>query len=482
MRLPCLLLLSYCCIAATALAAEQPRRPNILIVLADDLGYGDPGCYNPASKIPTPNIDRLAREGMRFTNAHAPASVCVPTRYGLLTGRYPFRTSLNWGRRAVIAEDRLTLPAMLAEAGYATACVGKWHLGFDGGPDYDYTEPLRGGPVDRGFDAYFGIPHSLDIQPYYYIRGNRAVEPPTDTVKASSSPDWSPIQGKFWRAGRIAPGFEHEEVLPRLGQESIAWLEQHGRSKPDEPFFLYVALASPHTPWLPDEQFRGQSGAGLYGDFVMHTDHVVGRILDTLDRLELADDTLVFFTSDNGPIWYERDIERFDGHRSTLDLRGMKGDAWEGGLRMPFLARWPGRVPAGSISDGMINHTDFLATLAALIDYKLPGEAGEDSVNFLPALAGKPLDKPVREHMITTSSRGVISLYRGPWKLIPQLGSGGFISKPSKIEPAPGGPQGQLYNLERDRGERNNLWSEKPELVGELTALLQTLKESGRSR
>jgi len=459
--------------------AHAAETPNILLILTDDLGYGDPVCYNAESKIPTPNIDRLARGGMRFTDAHAPAAVCVPTRYGLLTGRYPFRTRIDWRRRAVIEAGRMTLGSLLSEAGYATACVGKWHLGFDGGPDYDYTQPLPGGPVDRGFAHYFGIPHSLDIEPYYYIRGDKAARPPTEKIGASSSPDWSPIQGKFWRSGNIAPGFVHKEVLPRLAEESIAWLEE--RAGKEQPFFLYLALTSPHTPWLPAEKYRGKSGAGLYGDFVMHTDAVVGQVLQALDRLKLKDDTLVLFTNDNGPIWYQRDIERF-GHRANLELRGMKGDAWEGGHRVPFLARWPGRVKPGSVSGEMICQTDLLATFAALVDRKLPPDAGEDSFNILPALLGESGAEPIRPSMITQSSHRVLAVRRGRWKLIGQLGSGGFISKPSKIKPEPGGPKGQLYNLAEDIGEQNNLWKERPEKVRELSELLEKLKKRGRSR
>ncbi|MEQ8789583.1 MAG: arylsulfatase [Pirellulaceae bacterium] len=452
------------------------------MILSDDLGYGDPGCYNPKSKIATPNIDRLAGAGLRFTDAHSPGAVCVPTRYGLMTGRYPFRTSLNWGRQAVVEQGRLTLPALLRENGYTTAMVGKWHLGFDGGPDYDYSKPLVGGPVDRGFASYFGIPHSLDIPPYYFIRGERAVAPPTIAVEASNSPPdaWTNIQGKFWRAGKRGEGFEFEQVLPRLEQEAVGWIERYGESQREKPFFLYVALTSPHTPWLPSERFRGKSGAGLYGDFVQQTDDVIGRILAALDRQKLSDNTLVIFTNDNGPIWYERDIERF-GHRANAHLRGIKGDAWEGGHRVPFIARWPGVIKPGRVSDETISQTDLLATAAAIVGAELPEDAGEDSFDLSPVLRGEDRDAPIRPATIATSSQRVLALRQGPWKLIPAQGSGGFIKRAGN-EPSPDDPPGQLYHLDDDPGETTNLWRERPEMVRQLTTLLEKLRKSGRSR
>ena len=454
-------------------AAEASSRPNVLLVLADDMGYGDPGCYNPQSKIPTPAIDRLARGGLRFTDAHSPGSVCVPTRYGLLTGRYPHRTSLDWGRKAVIEEGRVTLASLLGQAGYQTGCVGKWHLGFAGGPKYDYTQPLVGGPVDRGFGSFFGLPHSLDIVPYYYIRGNRAVQPPAGRIEASNSPDWSPIQGKFWRAGPIAPGFRHEDVLPRLADESLKWIDQYAGSDRQQPFFLYVALTSPHTPWLPSEEFHGRSQAGLYGDFAAQTDAVLGRLLDSLDKHDLAGNTLLIFTSDKGHVWYDEDEEKY-GHRSAGPLRGMKGDAWEGGHRMPFIVRWPGQVPAGGTSDALIGQTDIMATVAAIVGQEVPPGAGEDSVNCWAVWQGKQQDSP-RESLIVQSSSRVLTLRQGPWKLIPQLGSCGF-TKPRNVKPAEGDPAGQLYNLDDDIAEANNLWDAKPEVVKRLMALLEAQK------
>lgn len=445
-------------------AAES--RPNIVLILADDLGYGDPRCFNAESKIPTERLDALARAGMRFTDAHAPGSVCVPSRYGLLTGRYPVRAELKWQREAVIEADRTTIASFLKSAGYATAMVGKWHQGFDGGPAYDFQHPLVGGPCDRGFDHYFGLPASLDIPPYYYIRDRRAVAAPTERAGANSSPGWTRIQGAFWREGGIAPGFEFEKVLPQLTDEAVAQVTR--LSQQEAPFFLYVALPAPHTPWLPLKPFRGQSGAGMYGDFVLQVDSSVGCILDALRKSGVEEETLIIFTSDNGPVWYPQDVEKFE-HASAGPLRGMKGDAWEGGHRMPLIVRWPERVAAGSQSDQLLCFTDFLATFAEIVDRPLPEGAGPDSVSFLPALFGRA-DDELRQELVLTQNGAVFR--EGKWKLITHLGSGGF-SSPRKIQPTAGGPRGQLYNLAEDLSEQNNLWQRRPEVVARLERKLR---------
>ncbi len=398
-----------CATAALAgCAARGPaieRFPNVVIILADDMGYGDPTCYNASSKTPTPNIDRLAAGGMRFTDAHAPGSVCVPSRYGLLTGRYPMRADLRPGKRACIAEGRMTIASLLRQNGYGTAMVGKWHLGFDGGPDHDWSQPLRGGPLDRGFDTYFGIPVSLDIPPYYYIKDRRPVAPPTLRIEASHTDGWTKIQGAFWRAGGIAPGFDHQQVLPRFGREAVAVIDLQVRGA--DPLFLYVALTAPHTPWLPLPKYRGKSQADIYGDFVVQVDDTVGQILAALDRNNLSDNTLIFFSSDNGPVWYHADERKF-GHHSTGPMRGMKGDAWEGGHRVPFIARWPHRIPAGTTSNQTLCFTDMMATFAAVVDVALPAGAGEDSYNMLPVLLGEQFDSPIREATIHKQSASAI--------------------------------------------------------------------------
>lgn len=450
--------------------APRPRRaPNVVIVLADDMGYGDPRCFNRDSRIPTPHIDGLARDGMRFVDAHAPGSWCVPSRYGLLTGRYPCRVGrFPVGQKAVIEPGRVTLASFLRDQGYVTAMVGKWHLGFDGGAAEPGAE-LSGGPLDRGFDRFFGIHSSLDIPPYYYIRGRAPVTPPTGHVAASGSPGWSKIQGAFWREGGIAPGFVHADVLPRFGREAVAFLDEHGDD--DRPFLLYVALAAPHTPWLPDEDARGSSGADMYGDFVTQVDDEVGRILAALDRNGQRDETLVVFTSDNGPVWYPKDVERF-GHSAVGPLRGMKSDSWEGGHRMPFVARWPGTVPAGTTARATICFTDLLATVADVVGVPLPEGAGEDGHSLLPVLRDPEAGMPNRRHLVLGANASVVR--EGRWKLITHLGSGGF-SQPRRVQPEPGGPRGQLYDLEADPGETDNLWSDRPEIVARLERALASI-------
>lgn len=296
---------SFFILTATVLLSNtaphvRAATPHIVFIMVDDMGYGDPGCYNPDSKIPTPRIDSLARDGMRFTDAHAPGPLCHLSRYGLLTGRYPFRTDVGkWRKHAIIAPDQTTVPALLKKQGYRTAMVGKWHLGFE---ENGYDKPLPGGPVDVGFDSFFGIRASTDIPPYFYIRGNRAVLPPTEPIAANQSEGWSPIQGKFWREGLISKDLELEEVLPRFTDEAIAVIEDHREQAAEKPLMLYLAYPAPHTPWLPTKPYEGESGAGLYGDFMVMVDAMIGCVLGALTKAGMEDDTLVVFTSDNGPV------------------------------------------------------------------------------------------------------------------------------------------------------------------------------------
>ncbi len=453
---------------------EAGEKPNIVFILVDDMGYGDLKCYNRDSKIPTPNMNRLADEGMRFTDAHAAGPLCHVSRYGLMTGQYPFRAKPHtWPRRATIDSDRVTLPSFLKSHGYRTAMVGKWHLGFD---EDGYDKPLPGGPVDRGFDSYFGIRASTDIPPYFYIKNNQAVLPPTLEIEANNSEGWSPIQGAFWRKGGISPDLDLEEVLPRFTDEAVKVIENHSASQAGKPLFLYLAYPAPHTPWLPDDAFVGKSGAGMYGDFTMMVDAMVGRVLKALDLAGMKEDTMVILSSDNGPVWYEHDVERF-GHDSSGGLRGMKADAWEAGHRMPFIVRWPGRIRSGSVSQQTISFTDVLPTAASIIGKPLPKGAAPDGVSFHDVLTGKqPEANPVREYLVVPSGNGTLTLRKGAWKLIQGLGSGGF-SKPSRIQPAKGGPRGQLYHLEKDPGETQNLYQDHPELVKELEQKLKSILE-----
>jgi arylsulfatase A len=476
-----LLTLIICALVGTAQAAAQ--KPNIVVILVDDMGYGDPRCYNPNSKIATPSIDRLAREGMRFTDAHAPGPLCHPSRYGLLTGRYPFRTDVSvWPKKPLIEEGQMTIASLLKSQGYRTAMVGKWHLGFleDG-----YDRPLPGGPLACGFDSFFGMRASTDIPPYFYIRGDRAVKPPTNHIAANRSEGWSPIQGEFWREGGIAPDLALKDVLPRFTEEAIEVIRSQAGANQDEPkpFMLYLAYAAPHTPWLPSAEFADRSGAGMYGDFTMMVDAEIGRVLAALDRSGLAEDTLVVFASDNGPVWYEEDMQRF-GHASAGGLRGMKSDLWEGGHRVPFIVRWPGRVKAGTVSDQTICFTDLLATLAEVCGVKLPGGAGPDSFSFLPVLEGlQPDDRPIRAPIVIQagSVASMMMIRSGDWKLINGLGSGGF-SRPNVIKPAPGEPAVQLYNLRADPAETRNLAAQHPDKVDEMIRLLESIRQAKQTR
>ena len=483
LSLPWMLLLAAPAAPAAPAAADDADDglgPNVVVIMADDLGWGDVSCNNPASKIATPAIDALAAQGMRFTDAHAPASVCVPTRYGMLTGRYPHR--IDWrgsGGRPLIDPSRATWPELLSRGRHNTVMVGKWHLGLDDG---DFSRPLTGGPVDHGFASFLGLPASLDIPPYYWIRDDRCEAPPTEPIEGRQSPPatgWTPIQGKFWRAGLAAPGFSHRGVLERIELESLRAIRRLGRPQrsggPPPPFCLYVALTAPHTPWLP--KGRIDAGAcGIYGDFVRQVDVLVARIVREIDDQTRSRtwpgkpirETVIVFTSDNGPVWYPKDVEKY-GHSSTGPFRGMKGDAYEGGHRVPLIVRWNGKVAPGSTSAALVCQTDLMATFADALGADWSARMGEDSVSFLPVLTGASPD--ARTHLLTQSSRGVPAVREGHWKLIPALGSGGF-SQPAHVQPTPGGPAGQLYHLGDDPGETVNLWQQKPEVVERLSALL----------
>ncbi|MDP7062256.1 MAG: arylsulfatase [Planctomycetota bacterium] len=467
-------LLMLLSLSACAEELAPAKRPNILLVLADDLGIGDPGCYNPLSYIATPAIDGLAAEGMRLTDMHTPSAVCTPTRYGLLTGRYAWRTSLKsgvlWGNSpALIEPGRDTIPFMLRRAGYHTACIGKWHLGLGDQDPVDYSQPLRPGPLDIGFDRFFGIPASLDIPPYLYIEGNRAVQPLSKRIEASRLARHG--GGGFWRKGEIAEDFEHDEVLDRILRESQTFLRDHVATRGDDPFFLYVPLTAPHTPWLPKEEFRGTSRAGVYGDFVAQVDDSFGRLLATLEELELSEDTLVIFTSDNGAHWKKSDIERHT-HLANGPWRGQKADIHEGGHRVPFVLRWPGMVPPGSSRDELLVLTDLYATFAAICGASPLQGAGEDSINALAVLRDEQLKQPPRDTAIHHSLNGLFAIRHGNWKYIEGVGSGGF----TQIKNPEDGPGGQLYDLAKDPAEQHNLWADEAERVAQMQELLEQVR------
>lgn len=461
---------------------EQMLKPNLVVILVDDMGYGDPGCFNENSKIPTPNIDSLATDGMRFWDAHAPGPLCHMSRYGLMTGMYPFRINTGlWRRQPLIKEGQMTIASLAKSQGYETAMVGKWHLGFDESEGYE--RPLPGGPFDRGFKSYFGIRASTDIPPYFYIRNQNAVLPPTGEIAANKSEGWSPIQGAFWRKGKIADDLKLEEVTPRFTQEAISVIQRHAKAGTDAPLMLYLAYPSPHTPWLPSKEFEGKSGAGMFGDFMMMVDDEIGQVIDALKKADMYDDTMLIFTADNGPVWYDNDVEKFN-HDSAGVLRGMKADSWEAGHRMPFIVRWPSKVKAGSETNQTICFTDILATYADVFGVPLPAEAGPDSFSFLSVLTGKqPEEDPIRGPVVMSPGAGdsMMMIRSGDWKLIKGLGSGGF-SNPKKEKPSKDGPAGQLYNLATDLSESKNLYQDRPEIVKRLKNEMQTIVEAKSSR
>jgi arylsulfatase A len=466
------------------------KGPNVVFILADDLGYGDPTCYNRESKIPTPQMDRLAEQGIRFTDAHTPSAVCTPTRYGLLTGRYCWRSSLKQGvlngyGEPLIETDRLTLASLLKRRGYSTGCVGKWHLGLGwgtkeagkkaGAGNIDWAKPVTHGPQSLGFDYSCVIPASLDMDPYCWLENGRLMEAPTGHTPGSKR-QWEGGDG-FWRAGPIAPSFDFYAVLPTVAAKSVEFLK---RQTADKPFFLYVPLTAPHTPWMPTNEFRGQTKVDWYGDFVAEVDWAVGRIIKAVDDAGFRDNTLVIFTSDNGSPCLAEHIDKF-GHRANGQWRGQKSDIHEGGHRVPFICRWPGRVKSGTQSRQTICLTDVLATFAAIVGDSLPANAGPDSYNILPAMLNADLKGPIREATVHHSGSGMFAIRQGPWKLIEGLGSGGFTA-PQRIKPTPGGPEGQLYNLDDDPSEQKNLWAEQPEIVKRLSTLLERYKQQGYSR
>ncbi|MFH0947120.1 MAG: arylsulfatase [Planctomycetota bacterium] len=454
-----------------------PARPNVLLILADDMGIGDVGCYNPDSRIPTPILDRLAAEGVRYVDAHSPAAVCSPSRYGLLTGRYSFRSRMKrgvlWGDdRLLIEPGRETLASMLKKHGYRTAMIGKWHLGlgsFDPaqpGRKTDFSKPFDAGPHTVGFDHVFGVPSALDVPPYVYIEGDHVVQAATK-ITPGSARRWAG-GGGFWRAGPIAPDFSHEEVMPELTRRAVELLRAFADEGKDDPFFLFFSLTAPHTPWVPTKENIGKSKAGYYGDFVAQVDQSVGLLLATLERTGMAEETLVLFTSDNGAHWRQQDVAEY-GHDSHLGYRGMKGDIWEGGHRIPLISRWPGRIAPNEIRAALVGLNDLYATLAELVGHPIAEGEAEDSVSFLSTLTGN--DARERTDLVLHSYDGMFALRLGDWKLIAGLGSGGF-TPPVWVQPEREGPYGQLYDLGTDRGERENLYLERPQLVSRMFSLL----------
>jgi arylsulfatase A-like enzyme len=493
------LLLSLCALFACATSSFAADKPNVVVILADDLGYGDVLRFNAYGWIKTPHLDKLADQGTIFTDAHSPSAVCSPTRYGLLTGRYAWRSKLKSGvlgglSPRLIEPNRLTVAQLLKDNGYHTACVGKWHLGMDWQLkpgkqvtelgiepreqvfNVEYDKPIKNGPNSVGFDYYFGIAASLDMVPYTFIVNDKVLANPTDDR------DFAMRLGNDkarTRKGPAAPGFEAESVLPVLRDRAVAYIAE--RAKEKKPFFLYLPLAAPHTPIAPTRnwQKRGGFDNAPYMDFVMETDAAVGDVLAALKKHGLEENTLVIFTSDNG-CSPQADFPTLlkIGHNPNYHFRGHKADIYEGGHRVPFIVRWPGKVKAGATSKALACHTDILATCAEVIGTKLPDDAGEDSASLLPALG---LSKqPVREGLVSHSVNGSFAIREGKWKLCLCPGSGGWSDPRPGKEPS-GAPAVQLFDLEKDIGEKTNLQDKHPEVVERLTKQLQKWADDGRS-
>jgi arylsulfatase A-like enzyme len=494
-----------------SLLAETPKaeqQPNVVVIFADDLGYGDVGCYG-ATKVQTPNIDKLAAEGRRFTDAHSASAVCTPSRYALLTGEYPHRKNLNkpvfLKSGLVIDTKQQTIASVMKDAGYATACIGKWHLGFgEGAPDWNGE--LRPGPLELGFDYYFGVPVVNSHPPFVYVENDKVVglvpDDPFVFGKKAKTREFPEKMGMDQIGGADAAHalYDDEAVGTTLADTAVEWIRAHGTN----PFFLYLATTNIHHPFTPAPRFKGTSGCGRYGDFIHELDWIVGEVMKTLDEQGVADDTLVIFASDNGGMFNVGGQDAWDaGHRINGELLGFKFGAWEGGHRVPLIARWPGKIEANSTSDQLISNIDMIATFAALTCSTLKQGQGRDSVNVLSALTGTPKE-PLRDHLVLAPNKPThLAVRKGRWMYIGAQGSGGFTTAkrgahafggPAAIAYAgyvnsdiengkikPDAPPSQLYDLQNDLKQTQNLYREHPEVVRELKALLESYAPSMRS-
>jgi arylsulfatase A-like enzyme len=461
---------------ATGFAQKNAQKPNIIYILADDLGYGDVSLLNKNSKIKTTHIDALGQQGMKFTDAHSNSAVCSPTRYGILTGRYAWRSTLKSGvlwsyDKHLIEPERPTVASVLKANGYETACIGKWHLGMDWDMDekgtVNFLKPIKNGPNANGFDYFFGITASLDIPPYFYIENDKITATSIDTIAATT--------GKgFWRKGPVGNDFKHEEVLPVLAQKAIDYIAAHANKK--SPYFLYLPLTAPHTPILPVKAYLGKSGTNAYGDFVLMMDDLVGRIVEAVKASGTEGNTLIVFTSDNGasPAADFKELQSL-GHDPSAHFRGAKADVFDGGHRIPFIVKWPGKIEPNTDCHQTICLTDWMATCYAMIDQKKPDHVGEDSYSLMPLFLNK--GRYLRKSTIHHSIDGEFAIRKGKWKLIACPGSGGW-SFPTKGKDTANLPAVQLYDLEKDPGETKNLQGQYPRVVKKLQKELERTKHS----
>ena len=491
----CVALVLLCACASLSTIAQtsagQAGKPNIVFILADDMGYNGLSCYG-ATRIKTPNIDRIASEGIRFTDGHCAASTCTPTRYGFLTGRYPFRSwcsysALSTQAPLLIDPDRPTVASFLKSHGYATSIIGKWHLGYgeeEGfadnrgntppnhwkprGPGPDWNGRLTPGPPENGFDYSYVIPVANSFPPYVIVENDRVVglrpDSPIGKMESKNNGKMEGGEGARWK---------DEDLVDKFTEKLVETVE--GYAKDGKPFFLFYPAHQPHVPWLPNARFKGSSQAKTYGDVIQELDWSVGELLKALDRLNLADNTIVIFSSDNGASG-----RNFNGHRANGKLRGGKGDLTEGGHRVPFVARWPGKIKPGQVSDVLVSQSDLFATFAAILGEDLPEGAAPDSTNILPALLGGELPHPDRPVVMSSGGTGMLSIRSGKWKLMPGPGDCGyreFFGKKPHPAPKPGDPPAQLYDVAADPGEKNNLYAKHPEIVHALWLTLQKIKD-----
>ena len=506
MKRPLRLLTSLFILAsATCLWSAAADRPNIVIIYADDMGYGDLNIQNPDSKIPTPHLDQLAREGMRFTDAHSSSGICSPSRFALLTGTYHWRRQhgivQSFGPPSFFRDTDYTLPQMLKDAGYHTAAIGKWHLGwnwtFKNEPtgrfeqrnqvreyylpeDVDWSVPVTGGPLDRGFDTYFGD-GTINFPPYAWVENDRLTENPTSEVNIKDMP-YNTLEGNWeFRPGPMVEGWNPYDVLPTLTKKAVEWVHQQ---EADQPFFLYFPLPSPHAPIIPNEEFVGKSGAGAYGDFVHQSDWVAGQVLQALEDKGLAENTLVIFTADNGPEKYAFERAENYGHFSMGELRGLKRDVWEGGHHVPFIIKWPGRVPDHSVSNEVISQVDIMATIAAVTGSDLPQDSAPDSYDFLAVSEGASLLTPLREATVHNTNADTWGLRQGKWLFINQP-DGEHSKMPDSFKALRGYEDFDtdvlLFDLEADLGQRKNLSDKYPDRIATMAALLQGYRDQGYS-
>lgn len=501
-------------ISAGCSTDKEPDLPNIVLIFADDLGYGDVGCYG-ATKVQTPNIDKLAKDGRRFTDAHSASAVCTPSRYALLTGEYPFRANsgqgiwgpLGWDHGLIIPTETFTIGKLLQETGYATSYIGKWHLGWGLEKKNDWSMPLNAGPNHLGFDYYWGVPRVNCNPPYVYVENDMIVgyDPldPLELLEEGDRP--TPIstfppeastkyRNRFKGAVKAHELYDDEMVGIRLAEQAVDWIT----ANKEKPFFMLFSTTQVHHPFTPAPRFKGTSQCGLYGDFVHEFDWMVGELLKCLEANGLTENTLVILTSDNGGMFNRGGFDAFgDGHRINGDILGFKFGAWEGGHRVPFIARWPGKIPAGTVSDQLICSIDMMATFAAMTNQEIDPV---DAVNILPALVGDPKEPVRKELVLAASNSSHLSLRKGKWMYIPAQGSGGFTgTKPgshdfsgpaaasyignrnSDIEEGkikPDAPPSQLYDLEADMNQTSNLYKEYPGVVVSMRKQLQDIRAS----